>query len=92
MKMRYEVDLRGVRTREDMHGALKRDLHLPGYYGMNMDALWDCLMEMETPCEICLLGMAEMGEMLSESLRWTLKEAAEELALHGREMKITEEN
>ena len=30
--------------------------------------------------------------MLSESLRWTLKEAAEELALQGREMKIAEEN
>ena len=89
--MRYEVNLRGVRTREETHEALKRDLHLPGHYGMNLDALWDCLMEMETPCEVCLLGISDMEEALSEILRQVFREAEEELALCGREMRITEE-
>ena len=88
--MRYEVDLGAVQSREDMHEALTRDLHLPGHYGMNLDALWDCLMEMETPCEVCLLGISQMEKTLSGSLRGILREAAEELARHGREMRIEE--
>lgn len=88
--MKYTVDLRAARTREEMHAALKRDLHLPDYYGMNLDALWDCLMEMESPCEIELLGVDQMGEMLADSLRWTLREAAEEMTGHHREMRIVE--
>ena len=29
--------------RKATHAYLKRKLHLPGYYGNNLDALWDCL-------------------------------------------------
>ena len=29
--------------RKAMHAYLKRELHLPEYYGNNLDALWDCL-------------------------------------------------
>lgn len=29
--------------RKTTHAYLKRKLHLPGYYGNNLDALWDCL-------------------------------------------------
>lgn len=32
-------------SREDVHRALKRLLNLPDYYGMNADALADCLSE-----------------------------------------------
>ena len=29
--------------RKATHAYLKRKLHLPEYYGNNLDALWDCL-------------------------------------------------
>ena len=30
-------------TREEMHAYLAKMLHLPAYYGNNLDALWDVL-------------------------------------------------
>lgn len=39
----YVVDLSGIKTLYDLHIYLKSALSLPDYYGMNMDALWDCL-------------------------------------------------
>lgn len=41
--MNYTVNLKGVKTVYTLHQALKDGLHLPDYYGMNMDALWDCI-------------------------------------------------
>ena len=39
-------------TREEMHAYLAKMLHLPAYYGNNLDALHDCLTEIgeETGC------------------------------------------
>ena len=34
---------REMTDRKATHAYLKRKLHLPGYYGNNLDALWDCL-------------------------------------------------
>lgn len=37
------VELGGCRDREELHRALKAAFGLPESYGMNWDALWDCL-------------------------------------------------
>jgi ribonuclease inhibitor len=39
------VVLRGseIDSIEALHDLLRRELHLPEYYGGNLDALWDCL-------------------------------------------------
>jgi ribonuclease inhibitor len=37
------IDGRKVKTREQFHAAVKRQLSLPEHYGMNLDALWDSL-------------------------------------------------
>ena len=37
------LDGRQIKTRADLHAALKVGLELPDYYGNNLDALWDML-------------------------------------------------
>ena len=46
-------------TKADLYAALKRLLTLPDYFGMNADALNDCLSERREP--ICL-WLASRGE------------------------------
>ena len=41
-------------TGKDLHRALKQMLTLPDYYGMNADALADCLSERLEPVRVCL--------------------------------------
>ncbi len=37
------IDGAAVRSREELHDALSRELLLPDWYGRNLDALRDCL-------------------------------------------------
>ena len=37
------IDFSACRTVRELHEELARALDLPGYYGANLDALWDCL-------------------------------------------------
>jgi ribonuclease inhibitor len=37
------LDSGKMTDRKATHAYLKRKLHLPEYYGNNLDALWDCL-------------------------------------------------
>ncbi len=63
----YRGDFSGVQTRGQLHEALKRGLDLPDYYGMNLDALWDCLTgDLETPCTVRVIGLDVLPEDLSE--------------------------
>ena len=43
-------------TREEMHAYLAKMLHLPAYYGNNLDALHDCLTEIGEEKELILLN------------------------------------
>ena len=43
-------------TREKMHAYLAKMLHLPAYYGNNLDALHDCLTEIGEETELILLN------------------------------------
>ena len=38
-----------------IHGQLARELAFPAWYGKNLDALYDCLTERNTPVEVTLL-------------------------------------
>lgn len=42
---RIIIDAADMRDRDSLHLVLKEALNLPDYYGRNLDALWDCLME-----------------------------------------------
>lgn len=53
-------------TKERAHRHIKRRLHLPDYYGCNLDALCDCLGEIGEPTEITLRYAAYMRRHLGE--------------------------
>lgn len=51
--MEYTIDLKNAKTLWTLHEAIKSGFMLPDYYGMNMDALWDCLTgDIEIPSTI----------------------------------------
>ncbi|MCC9088941.1 MULTISPECIES: barstar family protein [Bacillus] len=71
------------RSQEELHDQLKTVLHLPDYYGKNLDALWDCLTgEVNLPVELTWVNFQTSKDALghyAESLRQLFQEAEEEL-------------
>ena len=64
--MTYTIDLTSVTTPREMHEQIKAALSLPEYYGMNLDALWDCLTAfVALPCSICLVGREHVPASLA---------------------------
>ncbi len=45
--MKVTLDAKQLDERGQAHAYLKKMLELPDYYGNNLDALYDCLTEME---------------------------------------------
>ena len=66
------MQLDGILIKKEGHDYLIEALALPDYYGKNLDALYDCLTEME--CEIELINADEVDEDILE----TFKDAANE--------------
>ncbi len=91
--MTYEINLSGVQTVREMHERIQSALSLPEYYGMNLDALWDCLTAfVPLPCTIRLTGLDSLPAALAprvDALIDTLREAAAYHAAHGREMTLS---
>ena len=57
------IDGRKMTDRETTHTYLKRKLSLPEYYGRNLDALFDCLCEMND-VQIVVAYVQEMKDNL----------------------------
>ena len=49
----YKLDFANVTTKEELHDLLAEKLELPDYYGRNLDALYDCLMQMP----LCMISL-----------------------------------
>lgn len=63
----YTVNLKNVKTVYALHQELKDSLDFPDYYGMNMDAFWDCITwDIETPATICIEGIDSLPKDLTE--------------------------
>lgn len=58
-----EITLKATRlkSKTSAHKYLKEQLALPDYYGANLDALWDCLMEIDSPTTIRITGLDALG-------------------------------
>ena len=72
---------KAMSSREAAHDHLAQVLNLPGYYGRNLDALYDLLLEISQETEIALQDPALVVHFLGkygEALLSTLQEAAEE--------------
>ena len=67
-KKQYLLDFSGISTVEGLHAYLKKALSLPEYYGMNWDALYDCLTDMEGKrVEIRISGLNELAAVLPDA-------------------------
>ncbi len=49
------IDCGPVTGPESLHGALAHALEFPDYYGKNLDALYDCLTDVEIPTRLILM-------------------------------------
>lgn len=77
--MRVLIDCENLKERKQAHRYLAKLLSFPDYYGKNLDALFDCLTELND-CTIVLNGSAallEAGGYGAKILK-VLEEAARE--------------
>ncbi len=76
--MRVVLDALQMEDRETVHAYLKEKLSLPDYYGNNLDALWDCLSEMDG-VEI-VIENRKQAQGYFERVHRVLRDATEENA------------
>lgn len=70
-----------IRSRTQLHELLAKKLALPGYYGNNLDALYDCLSSHKTHLELIVTEIDALHKNLSdygESFLRVLKDATVE--------------
>lgn len=75
------VDGRLSKDKNEFHTHLKEVFSFPDYYGCNLDALYDCLLDISKETEIVLTYFDVLEENLGEyavALFHTFKDAAEE--------------
>ncbi len=53
--MTVSIECADIRTKSDFHRKFSSTLHLPGFYGENLDALHDCLSSLPQKTTINLI-------------------------------------
>ena len=79
--MEVYLDGRALDSREALHQALSALLAFPAYYGKNLDALHDCLTDLNEPTELIVRGTSALDELLgrrANAFRRVLDDSAEE--------------
>ena len=64
--MRFVLDGGSVGSRQALHQTLAAGLHLPEWYGGNLDALHDCLTEPGQPTELVIRHAAALSATLGD--------------------------
>ena len=70
-----------LKSREELHDALTQGLHLPSYFGRNLDALFDCLTDCPEALTVRLLHRDLLEDRLGrrgQGLTRLLRRAAAE--------------
>lgn len=62
---RYKMQIDGKLIKKDGHDYLMEALNFPDYYGKNLDALYDCLCEIN--CEIELINSEEVDRNILDT-------------------------
>lgn len=83
MDKEYIIDLQGVKARSDLHDRIEQGLPVPGWYGRNLDALYDVLTEPQfgDGCLIIFLGCRDFMSSMPgyfKAMRQMCLAAAEE--------------
>ena len=60
------LDGRRMENREIFHEIIARELNFPGWYGKNLDALYDCLVDLREETVISVLYPRTMEERLGD--------------------------
>lgn len=60
------IDCANITTAEAFHNALAEALDFPEYYGKNLDALFDCLTEINQELELVLLNWHKLEYNLKD--------------------------
>ena len=79
--MEIVLDAKRFKGRTRAHAYLKEVLHLPDYYGKNLDALYDCLGDIAEETVIVVPEVIRKKEYLGEygnTMLRVFKDAAEE--------------
>lgn len=75
--MKVIIDCENLLDRKQAHGYLAQMLNFPEHYGKNLDALFDCLTELND-CTIVLMGEETLSEdSYGTKVRKVLKAAAQ---------------
>ena len=65
----YIIDLTGVKSRDELHDRIEEILPVPGWYGRNLDALYDILTEPDYGGE-CLIRFTGCGDLRASMPRY----------------------
>ena len=86
-KQQIIIDLSRLRTKKGVHNRFREALNFPVYYGMNLDALHDCLME-QRDIDLRVRGLDSMERRFGE---WgqTLKRVLEDADGENPYLNIT---
>lgn len=55
------IDCTSIENSRQLHERLAELLDFPEYYGKNLDALYDCLTELDTPTHLTLANFGNLG-------------------------------
>ncbi len=55
------IDFSGLRSKADMLAAIARALRFPRHFGGNLDALHDCLTDLEFPADGCTITLVRLA-------------------------------
>lgn len=83
--IRYEIEFKGISDREELHDLLQEALSLPDYYGRNLDALYDCLMELP----VCMVSLCHVEDLVAlDDYGQAVTEVFETAAMQNLRMKL----
>lgn len=81
----YVVECRG-KDKEQLLSEIARTLSFPSWFGMNLDALYDCLTDRQDPCIVQLTHWTE--SLLSEQDRTAFKQVFLDAAAEVSDNKL----